>query len=875
MATVYLAIQENFEREVALKIMSSSLSEDSNFSERFLREARIVSRLVHPHIVTVHDVGIHNGHHYLAMEYIGGQDLKQRLPSLAGDQIFRLLREVASALDYSGRKGYVHRDVKPENIMLHAEDGRAVLMDFGIARAADSDSTMTRTGTALGTPHYMSPEQARGDAIDGRSDLYSLGVLFYYMLTGKVPYEADSAVAVGIKHLTAPIPSLPEPLVCYQPLINRLMAKKPDDRYQTGYDLIAALEHFESEPLNQWRPDQQIEYLTSREYTPVRSDQIPALGSGSNPNVSLGSYLPTHSGASPAQRVTASAPGSLSGMGEQVQKRGPAPREAITIPQEDLNERIQHSGKKSGSGFTYVVMVLGLCLAGGYFFRSELDDTFVYKEMAEILSTLGAEIPPLDNVEQPPEQDVSTGVPAPDLQPSNSADNNDNDILKSDMLKNESSSVGELSEQYSGAAGVDDSLGTASSGDPKLEALLKNSQDLAELVKEQPEQTVQLITLYREILSIQPEHPEVTTALAELRSNALSVASIQIDIGELDNAEQNLADAVAWFPGLEQDERYLAESQRLKVTAQINELLPLAEEYLARDRLIRPAEDNAKDTFSKILVLDPANESAKRGIERILERYLALANSAKNKRDNKKFQALISSGLSINSSYQPLLDLRKKVKENTAREQKIASLLMQAQIMEAEKKLFGEGQNAVTHYQTVLAIDPQQIDAKQSLEQIKKGLFAQVDALVGEQDYGQAIVLIEDALVSLPDDRRLIIKLQELHTSKPAIDNVTLSGQPITDPNAGVPRTINADRTLHVAFHYQGLEHGATVLQALLFDGARSMQIAAVPVMVMGDSGSTHFRVDRPVEGFTDGGYHLDIMLSGKRIFTNSFVISQ
>jgi serine/threonine protein kinase len=199
MATVYLAIQENFQREIALKVMSSTLAADADFSERFLREARIVSRLVHPNIVTVHDVGIHQGHHYLSMEYIPGTDLKHNFMQLDGARILRLMKEVAAALDYAGKKGYVHRDVKPENIMISQEDGRAILMDFGIARVADSDNSMTKTGVALGTPYYMSPEQARGKAIDGRSDLYALGVVFYLLIMGKVPYDAESAIAIGNK----------------------------------------------------------------------------------------------------------------------------------------------------------------------------------------------------------------------------------------------------------------------------------------------------------------------------------------------------------------------------------------------------------------------------------------------------------------------------------------------------------------------------------------------------------------------------------------------------------------------------------------------------------------------------------------------------
>src|SRR5690606_23075971 len=161
MATVYLAIQESFEREVALKVMSTSLLKDPSFGERFLREARIVSRLVHPNIVTVYDLGVHEGNHYLSMEYVPGEDLKERRYELDMVQALGVVKDVARALDYAGRKGYVHRDVKPENIMLHAEDSRAVLMDFGIARATDVASGMTQTGTTMGTPHYMSPEQAK------------------------------------------------------------------------------------------------------------------------------------------------------------------------------------------------------------------------------------------------------------------------------------------------------------------------------------------------------------------------------------------------------------------------------------------------------------------------------------------------------------------------------------------------------------------------------------------------------------------------------------------------------------------------------------------------------------------------------------------
>ena len=241
MAFVYLAIQESFGREVALKILAPDHAQDKEFSERFLREARIISQLVHPNIVTVYDVGVHEGYHYLSMEYIRGRDLQQACRSLSKHQIINTIRDVAKALEYAHQKGYVHRDVKPENIMLH-DDGRVVLMDFGIARGSDTTLNMTKTGRAIGTPYYMSPEQTKGQPVDHRSDLYSLGVVLYQMLAGYVPYDADSAIAVGIKHVSAPIPQLTDSMRFLQPIINTCMSKNPAHRYQHASELIHVLE---------------------------------------------------------------------------------------------------------------------------------------------------------------------------------------------------------------------------------------------------------------------------------------------------------------------------------------------------------------------------------------------------------------------------------------------------------------------------------------------------------------------------------------------------------------------------------------------------------------------------------------------------------
>ncbi len=242
MARVYLARHTGLDRLVAIKVLSKDLDGDKSFSDRFMREARIVASLNHQNIITVHDVGVHNAFHYIAMEYLPGETLDDKIKKkLDISQILGIIKQIASALDFAHKKGIVHRDVKPDNILFR-EDGTAVLTDFGIARSAKSETRMTATGTVIGTPHYMSPEQAQGQEIGPWSDLYSLGIVLYEMLSGEVPFDADSTIAVVFKHITEPVPDLPAPYAQYQPLVNTLLAKEPASRYQTGREVIADIE---------------------------------------------------------------------------------------------------------------------------------------------------------------------------------------------------------------------------------------------------------------------------------------------------------------------------------------------------------------------------------------------------------------------------------------------------------------------------------------------------------------------------------------------------------------------------------------------------------------------------------------------------------
>jgi serine/threonine-protein kinase PpkA len=246
MSTVYLAIQISVGRIVALKVMNPSLTRDPAFSERFQTEAIIVGQLSHPNIVAIYDIGREDDLNYIAMDYLPGGSVHDRMiHGITGEEALKITKEIANALDHAHEKGYIHRDIKPENILFRA-DNSAVLSDFGVAKGIVGVSRMTHVGTVVGTPHYMSPEQTRGQTVDARSDLYSLGIVFFEMLTGALPYQGEDAVTIALKHISAPIPRLPIQYQAYQKILEKFLAKDPEQRFQSGHEASAAIEQFDA-----------------------------------------------------------------------------------------------------------------------------------------------------------------------------------------------------------------------------------------------------------------------------------------------------------------------------------------------------------------------------------------------------------------------------------------------------------------------------------------------------------------------------------------------------------------------------------------------------------------------------------------------------
>ena len=345
MALVFRAKDRHLEREVAVKVLPFTLAFDAEFVERFQREARTAAQLEHPNIIPIYRVGRSGRVIYFIMKYLRGGSLATLVgerKTLSPPEIRRVLIEAGSALGYAAQRGIVHRDIKPDNIMFD-EFGQCVLTDFGIAKAA-SGGRLTGTGMSIGTPHYMSPEQARAQPIDGRSDIYSLGVVAYQCLAGVVPYDGEDSFSIGYKHITEPIPT-PQLINADErrlfEVIKRMLMKDPADRFQTCEELIASL---------QGQPVATSGFLRAPGgATPARATAPPAAAaSGSAPPAPPIAIQPTTPINSPAVE-----------------------RRARPRPERGIADRSPVMRRKKSSPFAWVALLLLAAGGGGFFyFRS-------------------------------------------------------------------------------------------------------------------------------------------------------------------------------------------------------------------------------------------------------------------------------------------------------------------------------------------------------------------------------------------------------------------------------------------------------------------------------------------------------------------------
>lgn len=845
MASVYLAIQESFEREVALKVMSPDLSTDAAFGDRFLREARIVSRLVHPNIVTVYDVGIHDGYYFLSMEYVPGQDLTRKRYNLSLTDNLLVVKDIARALDFAGKKGYVHRDVKPENIMLHEESGRAVLMDFGIARISDTASGMTQTGMAIGTPHYMSPEQAKGQTVDARADLYSLGVVLFLLLTGRVPYHADSAVVVGIMHVSEDIPRLPAALQIFQPVVDRILAKNPTERYQTGADLIADIDALTMQEIAAAERNYACELaeIVAHE-TDLNYSAATASISEDTPIDSVPTTASAHTMLTP--RAAPNIPHSIltdlnAGHADEnplsAQSHRTPRSEALAASAEDrVGQHDTNETEKSATrSYLFVVFILVLAV-GGFYLLTELKQA------------------------SPDNLPVVTTAERVEALPSQSAD--------------VAAALEVVPEQVVEAP--------ASVWITQAENLRTQiEQDLTRL----PELAPELVSIYRSaVQSIHPlEQQTAQAGLEELQNFYAAQITAAIDAQEMTRTRELAESALELFTETERTSALREVLAYKDHDDNIAKQLQQAEGYFAQDALSSPAGANALELYQAVLQADPDNTLAQAGIEKISLRYGELASAQQENGNMSQALRYVTQGLAVTADDAGLLQQRRELEKlQRVQQQQQAveqSILDNAEAQQAAGKLIApRGDNALESYRELLAQNGQHPAALKGVAAVESALALEVKVLIQNEDFTAATSKLASARESFPQSKMLLalnVELdQAISTMAPTVTRLSVTseevGQLVAQEVAIAP-----DRSIYIGFEYRNFKTDASVIQAILYDGARSHQLMQVPVVISGAEGSQFFRIEQPVNGFAEGGYNIDLLFNNDLLISSKFSVKK
>ena len=719
MARVHLAVQNKFGRLVALKVVASDYANDVAFRKRFIRESRINAQLSHPNIVQVYDVGLHDSLLYLVLEYIASGDLNQRLArGMHVRDLVRVIRDIGRALDHAHEKGFIHRDIKPENILFRPDDS-AVLTDFGIARVVERDQSLTRDGTVVGTPQYMSPEQAAGRELDGRSDLYSLGVVFYRMLTGDVPYKADSAVAIGIKHLQEPIPKLPSYLNVFQEVIDRALAKKPEYRYQTGAELTVALDQIKS---SAQLPNATVKTMA------VTTQEIRAVGGG---------LLTTTRDPSRAERQS------------RRRKRRRFARQSLAA--------LVLVGAVGGVGYLFTSQPLWLTTLLARFDLAEnplvqtawSDAQSLHQDPNQSLSAIVASYRRVVALDPEHAQALQTinGL-AEQWKASVEASLLANDLAQAQTKLDESMTVFpedpalvDLARQLTNRTHAGNLL-------LSTQALLR-SHGLSDV----PSATA-AIQAYHEVLRLAPVHPvaqEELAALAEHYAGLAREAAVRGDVqGAISFLERATAanDEMPVLASVREEIR-----QATTVQAAIAQLVQQASEFRSQGLLVDPPGENAAELYHRVLATAPDNVLAQQGLDEVTSQLLNKATQMLNDGDLDGVQTLVDRASAAGIDAAALLAIK------TQLDNKIAAIAMVDRNLTEARLLLEQGfitepesGNAVSLLRDIGRLDPGNTMAAGLLAQAASRLadVAQEAHTVGLTD--DAKHYLELALTVTPDE---------------------------------------------------------------------------------------------------------------------------
>jgi serine/threonine-protein kinase PpkA len=737
MANVYLAAQKNLDREVALKIMSQNLLKDPSFKQTFLNEGRIVAKLHHPHIITIYDLGYAADGCYISMEYVAGKNLKERIQAgLTLGESLQIAVRVARALDYAHKCGIVHRDIKPTNILFR-DYQYPVLTDFGIAQPQTGGLSLSPNGAFIGTPRYLSPERVKGEPEDARSDLYSLGAVFYEMITGHPPYEGEEALATALKHLHDPVPELAEPFAFLQPVLDRLMAKEPAHRFGSAQEFIHALE--------QVMRDQGEESATLFELAPGPAN-IP--------------------------RIEPLAEAQAGTRNERIARRPGGLRQGWWSV---------HRNRWSLAGVAIGVAAI----AGGYYWQQSRSDLQTQHVLEQLLAYEGTQ-PTQSLVSQPgvrtPYATYTFALALAQGQP---------EVLEG--LRKLAGRFEERARRKWQEGQLDQALMLVKQGlhfKPDHKGLLalkpfmtqqigerRRQHQLKELLVQARQHLAQsrltepkgnnAFDTYNAVLALDRKNQEALKGLTQIAqhfeqrareahnrgdiSGSLALIEQGIHIDPKHSGLHALKDSVDRRSG-ERDEK------RLHLIAQ---WLERAQAQFQAGRLAQPPGDNAFETYRLILVVAPGEAGALTGIQRIAERYQQLAQIQKTNGDLKASQFFIEQGLQTIPGHMGLVALKDQIASSQG--ETIQSLLKKAEQQFVSSQLTEpKGGNAFESYKEILRLDPGNQKAREGLQMIVHHYQTLAEGRQQAGNLQEALVLVNEGLKIEPDNGGLLAQQKAL-----------------------------------------------------------------------------------------------------------------
>jgi serine/threonine protein kinase len=759
MATVYLAVQTSLQRKVAIKVMRRA-GADENFEQRFLIEGRAMAKLPHRNIVGVFDIVQAADVNYIAMEYLAGGTLVEHLrKGVSLGEAISVVVQIAEALQLAHDNGIVHRDLKPANIMFR-DAHTPVLTDFGIAQHQEATSTrLTQAGMMVGTPTYMSPEQASDQPIDGRSDQYSLGVMFYEMLTGAPPFEGSSPLTVAIAHIQTPPPPLPAQFAQFQPIMDRLLAKQPDHRFADLREFVkelkrlvagstALMARLQSDP-NQ-SASEQLRAIGFSDSSTQRSRPATdlRLPTGSNANATIA--LNTQRRTSPGE----------AGPGTPPRKRG-----------------LLLAG--------IAVVLLAVVAAGGWwiFGREQQLDPHLRALVADTLSASDRLVsegklvtPPGDNAYEKLQTVLQV---APDLPEAVQRVDAINKTLRDQAGRELAAGRFDQAQALVGQALAvkPDDLNTLALGRRiaterveaerrrQVEALLAQAEGAERAGHAFGDGADTAFALLRRAMELDPKHAGVGQRLAALTESGLAPARAALAAGQFDEADAQLRAVAVYLAREPQWQALLSELETARGTAQkqqqIATLLATARTQAQAGRLAEPMGDNALESLARLRELDPANAEAGQLAADVAGQLATLAQKAEAGQKLTEALALYDLALRAapgNAAYQQ----RKGSLEQRlgARMTEISRALAGARTAIADRRFLPPARdNADAQVEAVLKLDPANADARKLRADLPRLIAAAAKAFVAEKRTNDAFALLTAAAQRYPDDRGLAAQL--------------------------------------------------------------------------------------------------------------------